>query len=264
MGDFREDTTLRPAADGFAVELSRDWEIWGPNGGYLSAIALRAAGAAAPEGHRPCGYACQFLARGESGPAQVRVKARVSGRQVACFDVELSQGERVLLTASVWTTSRVEGPILRRDRSPRLPRPDVAANAHAPSYKARFLSNFDIPKPTPEATGARRGRHRRWFRYRGFDAMGDAYLSAARVLPLIDTAVWPAFAATQLVQPDYTAASLDLTVHFHGPAESEDWLLVDARPDIATGGLICGSVRVWAGGRLIATGTSQMLHIPPR
>ncbi|MCU1360752.1 MAG: hypothetical protein JWN99_2041, partial [Ilumatobacteraceae bacterium] len=50
MGDFQLDTALTAGpADGgssFTRVLSRDWEIWGPNGGYVGALMLRAAGAA--------------------------------------------------------------------------------------------------------------------------------------------------------------------------------------------------------------------------
>jgi hypothetical protein len=41
-----------------------DWEIWGPNGGYVAAIALRAAGAATHL-RRPASFACHFLSVGE-------------------------------------------------------------------------------------------------------------------------------------------------------------------------------------------------------
>ncbi len=48
MGDLALDTAGRRLGDGrFEATLSRDWEIWGPNGGDVAAVALRAAGAAA-------------------------------------------------------------------------------------------------------------------------------------------------------------------------------------------------------------------------
>ena len=44
MGDLAVDTSLSPLTDGrFTATLSRDWEIWGPNGGYMAAIAHGAA-----------------------------------------------------------------------------------------------------------------------------------------------------------------------------------------------------------------------------
>ena len=45
MGDLATDTTVEQTdASTFTCDLSPDWEIWGPNGGYLAAVALRAAG----------------------------------------------------------------------------------------------------------------------------------------------------------------------------------------------------------------------------
>lgn len=43
MGDFEIDTALAGGNGRYVAHLSEDWEIWGPNGGYLAAIALRAA-----------------------------------------------------------------------------------------------------------------------------------------------------------------------------------------------------------------------------
>ena len=45
VGALDTDTTIRPTDGGGTIDLSRDWEIWGPNGGYVASIALRAAGA---------------------------------------------------------------------------------------------------------------------------------------------------------------------------------------------------------------------------
>ncbi|MCE7883273.1 MAG: hypothetical protein DYH08_05305 [Actinobacteria bacterium ATB1] len=44
MGDFEADTRLTGSSGRYTAEISRDWEIWGPYGGYMAALLLRAAG----------------------------------------------------------------------------------------------------------------------------------------------------------------------------------------------------------------------------
>ena len=44
MGDFDIDTRVEGSGGRYRANISREWEIWGPNGGYVAAIALRAAG----------------------------------------------------------------------------------------------------------------------------------------------------------------------------------------------------------------------------
>ena len=61
MGDLEVDTRLEERGEGrFRATLSTDWEIWGPNGGYVAAIALRAAGRVAKV-PRPAAFTGHFL-----------------------------------------------------------------------------------------------------------------------------------------------------------------------------------------------------------
>ena len=82
VGDLERDTELSGKDGHYTAELSRDWEIWGPNGGYLSAIALRAAGAVAKI-RRPASFAGQFLRVAEFGKVDVRVSVPRAGRRSA-------------------------------------------------------------------------------------------------------------------------------------------------------------------------------------
>ena len=59
------------------------------------------------------------------------------------------------------------------------------------------------------------------------------------------------------------APSLDVAVRFHRPAPSSEWLLVEARADVATDGLIGFHNRVWSeDGRLVASGGGMLLCRP--
>ena len=41
MGDLGEDTAVEALGDGrYRAHVNRDWEIWGPEGGYIASIAL--------------------------------------------------------------------------------------------------------------------------------------------------------------------------------------------------------------------------------
>jgi hypothetical protein len=57
VGDLAVDTAIEGSGRRYRAQLSRDWEIWGPNGGYLAVIALRAAGAHTSL-RRPATFSC--------------------------------------------------------------------------------------------------------------------------------------------------------------------------------------------------------------
>src|SRR6266446_5817435 len=104
MADFLADTLIESIpgdADRFRAELSPKWAVWGPNGGYLAAIALRAA-MARSRAARPASFHCHFLAVGEFAPVELRVVPVGGGKRAESLRVEIIQQERLLLTATVW------------------------------------------------------------------------------------------------------------------------------------------------------------------
>ena len=103
--------------------MSSEWEIWGPMGGYVAACAFRAAGESSGF-DRPATFSCHFLGVAEFGPVDLRVETRKSGKTAASQRVEVSQGDRKILDAAVWSIGDVEG--LEHDETvaPDVPDPD--------------------------------------------------------------------------------------------------------------------------------------------
>ncbi len=95
MGDLGVDTAVEEIGDGrYRAALSRDWEIWGPNGGYVAAIALRA-GAAYSDLPRPASFSCHYLAAGEFAPAEAHVRTLRRTKRAESLAITLTQGDRV-------------------------------------------------------------------------------------------------------------------------------------------------------------------------
>src|SRR5215831_13502764 len=109
MGDLATDTAVVTRGDGhYEATLSGDWEIWGPMGGYVAACALRAAGAATPE-MRPAAFSCHYLSVAKFAPVELGVTTRKQGRTAVSQRVEMTQDDRAILDAMVWSVGDVEG-----------------------------------------------------------------------------------------------------------------------------------------------------------
>jgi acyl-CoA thioesterase len=254
-------TALEGREGRYTARLSEHWDVKGPNGGYLSAIALRAAGASCPFPYRPVSMSTQYLTRAPTRDVEVTVHVGRPGRWVRCLNVEIKQGRHVLLHSQVWASKREDGPELRNYTPPE------AIGAGPPTIGSStppvegFQGNFEFVRPAAPASGPE-ARIQRWVRYRDFEAGGDLFAEASRSLVLIDCFVWPAYLEIRQGPPEF-AVSLDLSAHFHAPTCGSDWLFVDACAHAVGGGVISGAVRVWTqDGRLAASGASQMLHWP--
>jgi acyl-CoA thioesterase len=273
MGDLLHDTEIEPLGDGlFRATLAPDWQTYGPNGGYLAALALRAVGRHTSQ-PRPASMSGQFLRIGRAAPADIRVRTLRTARRAECLRVSVEQRGAVIFEATVWAVAEgLAGP--RRAWTPPPPAPPAgtlpSVNDRLAADNAPRLAIADTCIDSRPAEWASGGTQRPagepvlrgWIRFRdrpGFTE--DVWLDFGRAAFVVDI---EQFAAATLGLPaaeaTFFAPTLDLYVAFHEPAPHEEWLLVEARGMSAADGLIGGSARVWtADGRLVASGGSQML-----
>jgi len=274
MGDLASDTSVRACGgDRFEADLSRDWEIWGPMGGYVAACALRAVGTASDQ-PRPVAFSCHYLGVARFAPVDIRVEVRKGGRKAASHRVEMEQEGRPILDAMVWSVSDgIDG--LEHDETvpPEVPGPhdlpslhDLVPEDDRPPFP--FWGNFESrpidfeaqwPPPDP-----RPARWQQWLRFEPTATFADPWVDAARSLILVDLPSWPsAHRPHAWTMPPFTAPTLDLNVAFHAPTRDQDWLLCDGAAPLSTGGLFGWTARVWSPeGQLHASGGGQCLYRP--
>jgi acyl-CoA thioesterase II len=125
VGDIERQTAVEDRGDGrFVATVHADWEIWGPCGGYVAALALRAAGAASHLA-RPASFFCHYLSVASFAPVDLVVTPLRSGRTVLAQRVAMSQEGRPVLDAMIWSVGEVEGLEHEDVDPPEVPDPDA-------------------------------------------------------------------------------------------------------------------------------------------
>jgi acyl-CoA thioesterase-2 len=276
MGDFEVDTRVAGGDGRYRATLSRDWEIWGPNGGYVAATALRAVGREAKIA-RPASFYGHFLSVAKFGDVELDVAPVRLGRSSEAFRVSVHQAGKPVFEGLVRTA--VESPGLHHvdGGPPEVPHPetletweDVARRKGLDLDGPRFAfwGNIEGRVTEPDRVGDRETRRpprlAEWYRFRPRATFDDPWVDAGRYVVLVDTLSWPA-AVRAHVPTDWTAPSLDVMVWFHRAASDEPWLLAEHVAPVGHGGLIGTHGRVWTTeGALLASGGSQLFCIPPR
>jgi acyl-CoA thioesterase-2 len=205
------------------------------------------------------------------GTVDIRVSTRKQGRSAQAQRVEITQGDRSILDAMVWSVGDVEG--LEHDETapPDVPGPEGLASVEEllpddaqPPYA--FWNNLD-EKPLDFETewppdGPRAACWQAWLRFRPTPTFADPWIDACRSVILVDLPSWPsAHRPHAYKQPGFMAPTLDLNVAFHTPTNSQEWLLCDGAAPLSTGGLFGWTARVWSpGGQLHASGGGQCLY----
>lgn len=271
MGAFDRDTEISGDAGQYRAHLSRDWEIWGPNGGYVAAIALRAAGRHTAF-TRPASFTGHFLGVADFAEVQVAVRTLRRTKRAESLAVSMTQGGKPVHEAVVWAVEAgLEGIEHELATMPDVAPPDTLASledrlpSDAPMF--RFWQSLESrPVEWIDDWEHRPGGNtldRTWYRFRPTATFADPWLDAARALLVLDTCLWPAAAKGHPENVEWYAPSIDVNVRFHALAPNDEWLLADAWSPIAADGLIGGTGSIWSGsGRLLATGGQQMLCRP--
>lgn len=280
MGDLEADTAVEAMGDGggrFRATLSEDWRIWGPNGGYLASIALRAAGAASSQ-PRPASIAVHFLGVADFGPVDLQVSALRSARRAESLRVSMSQAGKPVIEALVWAVADGIEPLDHLHAvMPEVPPADdvptmeerMASVGRGSPFK--FWDNIDNRglqwRPDWPPPGPLDPEARWWCRYRPRATFADRWVDAARALLLVDTFGWPAASGahawrttTAGGEQQVIAPTMDVHATFHAFEPDEPWLLVDGVSPSGGDGLLGARVSVWsASGRLLASGGQTML-----
>ncbi|MCT9933312.1 thioesterase family protein [Planotetraspora sp. A-T 1434] len=271
MADLGLDTDVEQLDDlRFRAVLSEDWNVWGPIGGYLASVALRAAGRASGMA-RPASISCDFLNVARFEEVGIEVTRLRSSRRTEALRVSMTQRDRAVLDATVWAAAGdLAGPDERLAAAPEVPEPE-----RVPTIEERAaewgqmsfpqLANCET-RPISWFEGMPGGfgevNMRGWMRLRPRPVFpGDLWLDACRALLHIDTSAFPAvLLACPPGVPFFVAPTMQLQVSFHDAAPEAEWLLVEGYGMSVRHGLAAGRAAVWSpDGRLIATGAQQML-----
>lgn len=258
MADLDEDTrVVRTGPGTYDATISPDWKIWGPNGGYLSALLLRSVGEET-ERERPISYACQYLQVAEFGDATVEVERVKEGSAVSAYQVRLLQDDRRPILAQVWTGDAADGPDHQLLEPPEHFVELAEAGGRPPVGPMPFWENLEIRGVKHDG-----GHYSHWYRFELGGRLDDVYLDAARSVVLIDSMHWPARYFMEEEPPLYVGPSLDLYVQFHRSSLGSEWLFSDAVSVCAEHGTAGGKATVWdEDGELIASGGGQSIMRP--
>jgi acyl-CoA thioesterase-2 len=273
MGDLASQTAVEPVGEEsdegarFSATVHDDWEIWGPAGGYVAAIALRAAGAVSPFA-RPASFFCHYLSVAAFDHVDLFVTPLRSGRTVLAQRVEMTQHGRPVLAAMIWSVGEVEGLVHNHVHPPDVPDPDdlpsfrkLRPDDDGPPFT--FWKNFDQKPidyaPTWPPPGPLPPTWRTWVRCAPRATFNDPWIDAARSLVVLDVLSWPAGSRPHAyLEPPFIAPSLDLYASFQHSGASSDWLLLDGHSPVAADGLLSWTGRVWSRDRqLITSGGGQ-------
>ncbi len=274
MGDLAVDTAVeRTGENTFTATPSPDWDIWGPNGGYLASLALRAAGEVSGRA-RPATLSAHFVGAGSSAsPVDIEVAVNRATRVATSLTVQLRQEGRPWMVATVWgVDADLAGLEPLADAPPAVPGHDGLATtaeltADLEPSPFPFWSNFEV-RPTSwiadwESRDPSEPQKSWWHRFVPTSTFDDPWIDACRSVILIDVDAWPAAVLAHVGELDHYAPTIELAVRFTDTTHDDDWLLNHARVPVASDGLLAATGQVWtADGRLAATGGSTLLCRP--
>ncbi|WP_202637704.1 thioesterase family protein [Bailinhaonella thermotolerans] len=271
MGDLEIDTAVSGAGGHYTAELSPEWAAWGPQGGYVAGVLLRAAGreSAWP---RPASMTCHFLSVAEFGPVDLEVVTLRRGRRSQSLRVSMTQRGRAIAEALCWFVAEgLDG--LTHDAVPPIGRPgphglptseELSRGDWDGEYVIPFWRHIEH-RPTFwyddwDSRPPAEPRWDGWYRYRPRPTCADPLADTTRLLILLDAMAWSAAWHAHPPDTPYTAPNLDLSVQFHRSPAKTEWLYAEGFSQLAEDGLAAFRTAVRAeSGPLLATAAGQLI-----
>jgi len=249
---FVVDSAVREIEPGlYEGSVNRDWWIvFGPNGGFVAALLMRAMTAAVGDETRaPRSLTIHYPAAPREGIVQIRTLVERAGRSLTTVSCRMVQGERLIAIAAAAFSAPRE-PLFEFDD---VPAPDVPPPEEVPTFDPRpdlppFASQWET-KPAigaPPFTGAEHAVAGGWIR-----PLGEQPLDGALVAQLTDAWIPAVFARLDRPNP---VPTIDLTVHFREALPLPgDWVLSRFDSRLSRGGFVEEDGLIWSrDGRLIA------------
>lgn len=281
--DLRLDTSVTPVA-GFSHRYQTDlpdrWNWRFPSGGVLMTLGLRAIRATIPDPAFVIVSAtttfCQpvpagrieidvFILRQGNAASQVRACLRAAGVEGVCLEVTATLAIERNSPAIDFLDAVFPDVPLPKDAQAF----DETQRIGLQLKRYPILDNIDVRlalgqvwwKPDFSAGPA---RFARWIRYKTPQKDASGRWDPLALPPIIDmmpTAVRQKMGPNG---PPYYAPSLDLTIHFLDPTDSE-WLLISTFVRRARAGYATAEAEVWSeDGKLVAYATQTMFLRAPR
>lgn len=252
---FERDTRVSQIDPGvFEGHVNRDWWIvFGPNGGFLAAMIVKAMGAAVDDDRRVArSLTIHYTAAPTEGPVHIRTTVERTGRSLTTVSARMEQGER-LIALAIGAFSRERIAAIEFDEAPvpeGTPQPEdvepVAPHPSAPPFSQQWEVRPAVGTPPfsgttegPTLTGG-------WIR-----PLDDHPIDAALVAQLTDA--WLPAVFVRLTEPN-AVPTIDLTIHFRAELPlPPDYVLVTFESRLSRGGFVEEDGALWSrDGRLIA------------
>ncbi len=251
---FARDTSVTPVEAGvYEGSVSRDWWIvFGPNGGFIAALIVRALEAAVGDAGRTArSLTIHYTAAPKEGRVRIHTTVERAGRSQTTVTARMEQdGRLIALAIGAFSAQRV--PALEYDE---LPMPDVPPpedvpavepDPRAPRFSQQWQLRPAVGKQPFGGTTEGPTRSGGWIR-----PLEEHPLDAALVAQLTDA--WLPAVFTRLAEPN-PVPTIDLTIHFRTALPlPADYALVVFESRLAGEGFIEEDGLIWArDGRLIA------------
>ncbi len=154
--------------DRYAASIAPGWDIAGnANGGYLLAIAARAASEAAG-GRKPATVTAHYLAPGKPGPVTIETNVEKHGRRFTTVRATMSDSSRPLVSLlGTFTDGLVAVRSIERIEAepPDMPTAEESIPViPTETFPPPFMEKVELRLHPEDATGTGIPRYRGWFR----------------------------------------------------------------------------------------------------